>query len=167
MHLAKYARVGAACRDEAGSALLEVALCGSFVLLVILAMMECSLAVYTDHYVESAAASAARYAAVRGSTYSTSCSGSATLYSCEAASSDIQKYVQNYAAPAVTASKLSVTASWPGTSNGTTACDTTQGANSPGCVVTVTVSYPFTFILPTPFNKSITLSAVRSTVISQ
>lgn len=167
MRLAKYSRVNSACRDEAGSALLEMALCGGLVLLVILGIMECSLAVYTEHYVESAAASGARYATVRGSTYTgTTCATSSTTY-CEATSSDIKTYVQTNAAPAITASKLSVTTAWPGTTGGGASCYILQGTDSPGCIVTVTVTYPFTFILPTPWNKTITFRSSRSSIISQ
>lgn len=156
-----------ACCEETGSTLLETALCLSLVLLVILGIMECSLAVYTEHYVESAAASGARYATVRGSTYSgTSCATSSS-YFCEAGSSDIQNYIQANAAPGIKASKLSVTVSWPGTSGAAGACDNLQGNDSPGCLVTVTVSYPFTFMLPAPLHRGITLLASRSTVISQ
>jgi len=164
---ANNSRAKDAARDEAGSALVEMALCIGLVLLVIFGIMECSLAVYTEHYVESAAASAARYASVRGSTYSgTSCASPTSSY-CEAGSSDIQNYVRANADPGITAASLSVTASWPGTTGGTGACDTTQGDDSPGCLVTVTVTYPFTFVLPAPWNRSMTFNAVRSMVISQ
>ncbi|HEY9137418.1 MAG TPA: TadE family protein, partial [Terriglobus sp.] len=85
---------GCIARDETGSALLEMALCASLVLLVIFGIMECSLAVYTEHYVESAAASGARYATVRGSTYrETACASPSASY-CEAGTSDIQNYIR-------------------------------------------------------------------------
>jgi Flp pilus assembly protein TadG len=144
-----------------------MALCIGLVLLVIFGIMECSLAVYAEHYIESAAASGARYATVRGSTYSgTACASPSASY-CEAGTSDIQSYIQANAAPGIIASNISVTASWPGTTGGTGACDSVQGNDSPGCLVTVTVTYPFTFILPAPLNQSITFRAVRSMVISQ
>ncbi|WP_047491804.1 TadE/TadG family type IV pilus assembly protein [Terriglobus sp. TAA 43] len=154
-------------REETGNTLLETALCLSVVLLVILGIMECSLAVYTEHYVESAAASGARYAMVRGGTYSGISCGAATSYYCQAGTSDILNYIKANAAPGIKVSNLSVTASWPGTAGTSSACDTAQGSNSPGCLVTVTVSYPFTFMLPIPLHKGITLLASRSTIISQ
>lgn len=156
--------------NDAGTSLLEMALCSSMVLLVILGIMECSLAVYTEHYVESAAASGARYATVRGATYTGTSCGSTSSYYCEAGTTDVQNYVRANVAPAITSSKLSVTASWPGTSGGTGSaglCYGVQGNDSPGCLVTVTVTYPFTFMLPAPFHKSITFRAVHSAVISQ
>ncbi len=156
-----------AAHDEAGSALVEMALCIGAVLLAIFGIMECSQAVYTEHYVESAAASGARYATVRGSTYSGTACASSSSYYCEAGTSDIQSYIQSNAAPGISAANVSVTASWPGTTGGTGTCDSVQGNDSPGCLVTVTVTYPFTFMLPPPLNRSITFRAVRSTVISQ
>jgi Flp pilus assembly protein TadG len=156
-----------AARDEAGSTLVEMALCIGLVLMVIFGIMECSLAVYTEHYIESAAVSGARYASVRGSTYrETACTSPSASY-CEAGTSDIQNYIRANAAPGITANNISVTASWPGTTGAMGTCDSVQGSDSPGCLVTVTVIYPFTFMLPVPLNQSITFSAVRSTVISQ
>jgi len=167
VHRARHFRVGDVLCEETGSTLLETSLCLSLVLLVILGIMECSLAVYTEHYVESAASAAARYATVRGSTYSSTACATSTTYYCEAGTSDIQKYIQTNAAPGINAAKISVTTSWPGTTGASGACDRGQGNDSPGCMVTVTVSYPFTFMLPAPLNKGITLRASRSTVISQ
>lgn len=167
MHRVKHPRAGEIIREEAGSTLLETALCLSITLLVIIGMMECCLAVYTEHYVESAASSGARYATVRGGTYSGTACATATSYYCEAKSSDIQNYIQANAAPGIKASNVSVTAAWGGKTGAGSACTSVQGNDSPGCLVTVTVSYPFTFMLPAVSAKSITFSASRSTVISQ
>lgn len=167
MRLDKHLCVGQLVHEETGNTLLESALCLSLVLLVIIGIMQCSLAVYTEHYVESAASSGARYATVRGSTYSgTSCATAASYY-CEAGASGILNYIQTNAAPGIKASNISVTASWPGTTGAGGTCNNAQGNDSPGCLVTVTVSYPFRFMLPAPLNKSITMTASRSTIISQ
>lgn len=167
MHRVKQLRAGEVVCEETGSTLLESALCLSLVLLVSIGIMMCSLAVYTEHYVESAASSGARYATVRGSTYSgTSCAAAASYY-CEAGTSGILNYIQTNAAPGIKVSNISVTASWPGTTGAGGACNTAQGNDSPGCLVTVTVSYPFTFTLPGLSKQSITFHASRSTIISQ
>lgn len=146
---------------------METALCLSLVLLVIIGIMECAMAVYTEHYVESAALSGARYASVRGSSYSGTACATATSYYCEASTSSIQNYIRTNAVPGIKTSNLSVTAAWPGGTGAGGVCDSAQGSDSPGCLVTVTVSYPFTFMLPAPLNKSITLLVSRSTIISQ
>ncbi|MEZ2347770.1 TadE/TadG family type IV pilus assembly protein [Terriglobus sp. RCC_193] len=167
MRRAKFFSAQRLARHESGSTLLEMALCLSLVSLVMLGIVECSLAVYTEHYVESAALSGARYATVRGSTYSGTACASASSYQCMADTKSILTYIQSNSAPGIVASQLSVTASWPGTTGGGGVCDVTQGNGSPGCVVTVTVSYPFTFMLPAPLHKSITFRSSRSSVISQ
>lgn len=146
---------------------MEMALCASILFLVILGIMECSLAVYTEHYVEAAAASAVRYATVRGATYAGTSCASATSSFCNATQDNIKTYLVANADPGITSSKLTVTASWLGGSGGTGTCVGVQGSQSPGCLVTVTVTYPFTFKLPKPLNKAITFSATRSGVISQ
>lgn len=167
MRHVKYLRVGKVFCEETGSTLLETSLCLSLVLLVILGIIECSMAVYTEHYVEWAASAGARYATVRGSTYSGTACATSTTYYCEAGNNDIQNYIQANAAPGINAAKISVTTSWPGTTGASGTCDTTNGSDSPGCIVKVTVSYPFTFMLPAPLNKGITLLASHSTIISQ
>lgn len=172
MHRVKHLCISKVVCEETGNTLVETALCLSLILLVIVGVMACSMAVYTEHYVESAASSGARYATVRGSTYSAACATSASYY-CEAKVSDIQNYIQTNVPPGIKASNISVTASWPGTTGSTgpagtpIACDVSQGTDSPGCIVTVTVSYPFTFMLPSPLNRSMTFLTSRSTVISQ
>lgn len=167
MHRAKHRFIDEVFCEETGNTLLETSLCLSLVLLVILGVMECSLAVYTEHYVEWAASAGARYASVRGSTYSSKPCGAGTSNYCETGTSDIQNYIQTTAAPGLKSSNISVTASWSSGTAAMAACDTTQGNDSPGCIVTVTVTYPFSFMLPAPFNKSGTLTASRSIIISQ
>lgn len=165
MRRAKWSQI--ATGDDAGSALLELGLCLSTVMLVLVGIMEVSLGVYTEHYVEAAAASGARYATVRGSTYKgASCTSTTTNY-CEATSTDIQTYIRATVGPAITSTNVTVTATWPGTNGAGSACYNVSGNDSPGCLVTVTVTYPFTLTLPGLTNKPITLKSTRSTVISQ
>ena len=167
MRRAKFVCARKLARHEGGSALLEMALCLSVVLIVMLMIMQCSLAVYVEHFVESAALSGVRYATVRGSSYSGTVCASASSYQCEANTASIRAYIQSNAAPGIAASQISVTASWPGATGGGGLCDSAQGSDSPGCVVTVSVSYPFTFMLPAPMHQTVTFRASRSSVISQ
>lgn len=114
MHRANHLRAEEILCETTGNTLLETALCLSLVLLVIIGIMECSLAVYIEHYVELAASSGARYATVRGSTYKGTACSTAAPYYCETNSSDIQSYIQTNAPPGVNTSNISVTASWSG-----------------------------------------------------
>jgi hypothetical protein len=107
---------------------------------------------YTYHFVSEIAREATRYAMVRGSSFKgTSCSQSPYItYGCDAGQSDIQAYVQAYTPPGINSSNVTVSATWPATTpdGTTTPCSGTKAANSPGCYVEVTVSYPFQFMLP-------------------
>jgi Flp pilus assembly protein TadG len=53
--------------DETGSSLVEFALSSTVLLMAIFGVLDCSCALYADHYVANAAREATRYAMVRGS----------------------------------------------------------------------------------------------------
>lgn len=109
-----------------------------------------SMALYAAHFVSNAAADGARYAMVRGSSWSgTSCSSS-TL-ECAATSDDVKGHIVDSLTPGLSSSHLSVTTIWPGTDTAGNTCDTSDGVNSPNCEVKVTVTYSFEY--PLPFAK--------------
>jgi Flp pilus assembly protein TadG len=168
-----------------GSALVEFALVLTVLFTVIFGIMDFSRAMYAYHFVSEAARDATRYASVRGS----SCK-SATVTPCPAAASDITTFVYGTIAaglavtstaggattcPATNPSTpytLAVCASWPGAAEtGTLAgsCVTTNGVNSPGCPVKVTVQYVFGFSLPFVSSKvsSMDLTSTSEVVISR
>jgi hypothetical protein len=164
-------------REERGSELVEFALVASLLFMLLIGIIDCSLAFYAHHFVSYAAEEATRYAAVRGADWDSACSTSAppgfTLgYDCSASASDIQNYVQSLAPPGILASAVTVnTASsfvWPGT---TPDCSTTpctacaKDSNGHGCFVRVQVSYPFRFTLPLLSQSSINLTATSEKVI--
>jgi Flp pilus assembly protein TadG len=160
-------RVQKACDDESGSALLEMALCSMVVLVMILGIIEGSLALYADHFVSGAARDAVRYAVVRGSSWAGTACSSTSAPSCEASATDIAQYVKSTVPSGMTASTVSVTTLWTGLSASGLPCDNVQGNDSPGCVVTVTVTYPFTFMLPAPSAATIHLKSTSAMVISR
>lgn len=156
---------------QTGSSLVEYAL----VLLVFLTLMfgiiDFGRALYTYHYVSSAARDAARWASVNGHNCADdgSCNGTGGMNSGQASVDDIKSYVTNHVPPAIDTSKLHPTASWTAP-NGPTICTTAvngQGpySNYPGCTVVVTVSYVFSFDTPIVFNKTMTLSSTSEMVI--
>lgn len=143
--------------EECGGELLEFALSALILMAVMVGVIGSALAMYTYHFVSSAAQQGTRFAMVRGYTWSkdspTSCSTSAPpnftmVYNCTASSTDIQNYVQSLATGGISASGVTINTTnsyvWPGaTPDGTTApCATT---NSQGCLVKVTVSYTYNF----------------------
>jgi hypothetical protein len=75
--------------------------------------------------------------------------------------------VRSTASPGISASSITVAATWPGTTAAGTACDATQGTNSAGCVVQVTVTYPFSFLLPAPSAVTIHLQGKSAMVVSK
>jgi Flp pilus assembly protein TadG len=151
---------------EAGSSLIEFALSISLLLTVVFGIMGLSLAAYADHFVALAAQAATRYAAVRGSTWTGTCA-SATAASCIATTGTVQSYVQSITPGGVTYSNVTVQTTWPGTTPAGAPCFEVSGANSPGCMVKVTVKYSFSFLLPFMPTGVMNLSSTGALPIAQ
>lgn len=154
-------------QDESGSSLIEFALSLSILLAVLFGIMEFSLALYAQHYVANAARDATRYAMVRGSSWSSTPCASTSSLNCMASNSDITNYVKSTAPGGLTVSKIIVTTSWPGASPSGSTCDTTDGANSPNCMVRVTVSYAFNFMLPFLPQDAMVFTSTSAVAIAQ
>ena len=110
------------------------------VMTVLLALMfgiiDFGRAMYTYSFVAQLARQGARWAIVRGS----NCS---LLDHCpNAQSSDVITYVQSLNYGAAVSSSIGGSAVWSGTNS------TCTSVHAPGCLVTVTVTYPFKFFLP-------------------
>lgn len=162
-------------REEQGSALVEFAVTVPLLIFLLFAVLEGMFTMYAYHYTAYAAQQGARFAMVRGYTASqnvaTPCSTSAPpnftmVYVCEAASSDVQNYVQSLGA--INRSHLTASTTWPGqTPNGATApCSGSNKSDSKGCLVRVTANYTFDFV---PFLRftGLTLHATSEKVIVQ
>jgi Flp pilus assembly protein TadG len=147
--------------------MVEIALSSMIVLLSVFGIMECCRAMYYEHAVYDAARSAARYAIVRGSSWSGVPCASTISASCEASSANISAYAQANISPGLTPASVAVISTWPGRSATGAACDTTNGVNSPGCVVSVQISYPFRFLLPMPSVATIQLKSSATVTVSQ
>ncbi|MGI4828049.1 MAG: TadE/TadG family type IV pilus assembly protein [Janthinobacterium lividum] len=154
--------------EESGSALVEFAASAILLFTLLFGIMECSRAVYIDHFVANAAQEGARYAMVRGGSWSSSCA-SVTSFSCVASSSNVSSFVQSLASGGVTKSNLSVTTSWPGTDAAGASClsDSTVPTNAAGCVVVVTVTYAFSYISPLLPQRSLSLTGTSEVTIVQ
>jgi len=138
-------------RFERGQGVVEFALASTVLFVVIFGIIDFGRAFYTFDLITSAARIGSRYAIVHGS--------SCTLAICPVSSAAIQTYVQSQVT-GINTSELTVSASWS-TAPGCT--DTNH--QGPLCLVTVTASYPFKFVLA--FNKTITMSASSQMTISQ
>jgi Flp pilus assembly protein TadG len=158
------ARLGALKRrllNEEGSELVESAISILLLFMLILGVIEGCWAFYGLHYVASVTHEAARYAIVRGGSWAQSCDGSGTAGSgysssmCTASPADIENYVanRNYPGLNITAGDVCVEYFTSVPSSASTSCTASTGSilsDSPGDIVQVTVTYPFSFSLPTP-----------------
>jgi Flp pilus assembly protein TadG len=136
-----------------GQVLAEFAVCSLAVLALLLGMVDFARALYTNHLVTNGARLATRYAIVNG------------VAACGGGSPDpLQAYVLAQS-PGITASNLTVTTTCPGANTG---CSSTAAPfNGPGCLVSVTVNYSFSFIAPLISVLVIPMSSRSQMVISQ
>jgi len=151
--------------EECGAALVEFAMSALILMALTFGVIGFGLAMYTYHFVSSAAQQGARFAMVRGYTWSkdetNSCSTSAPpsftmVYECTASATDIQNYVQSLASGGINPSSVAAATTVANPSG--MPDDTTTGCSastpSQGCLVKVTVSYTFSFI-PYTFNAGL------------
>ena len=147
-------------RGARGQALFEILVSLIVFITMLLAVIQMGLAAYSYHFISEAAREGARWAMVRGS----ACTSFTTA--CPAAATDIQNYVTGLGYPGITASAMTVTASWCGpTSSTPPACST--GTNAPGQIVRVAVQYKFPVGIPFVPTSTITMNAMSQMVISQ
>jgi Flp pilus assembly protein TadG len=149
--------------SQRGSSLPETAIVMAALLALMFGIIDFGRATYTYAFVAQLARQGARWAMVRGS----SCTA---LEHCNASRTDVQNYVQSLSQGATIASNITVPVN-----NGLVFSNCPAGSaanNAPGCTVSVTVQYPFTFMLPyMPKNggglMQITMSSTSQMVISQ
>jgi Flp pilus assembly protein TadG len=135
---------------ERGATLVEFALSATFIFTVILGVIDFGRAMFTYDLIANAARLATRYAIVRGSTCNTS--------GCTVTAPQLLSYIQGVS-PGIDTTKVTVTPVWTATN----ACSSPP--NGQGCLVTVTVTYPFQFIA-FPFAK-FNMSSASQMLISQ
>lgn len=160
------------CRADRGETLIEFAISAVITVSLILGVMDLSRALYTYHFIAFAAEQGARFAEVHGSGWTGSCSSSTgTSYTaplgCTASKSDIQTYVQSLTPPAVTKANVTVSPQWLGKDiNGNSStCGSTS--NKAGCLVQVSVSYQFSYMVPFLPTAAQTMSATAQAVITE
>jgi Flp pilus assembly protein TadG len=153
-------------RSETGSSLVEFALTLSLLMMMVCGILDCSRAVYIDHFLANTAREATRYAVVRGSSWKGIACTTILSASCTATSINVATYARSIVSNGIDPSNLIVTTTWPGTSPLGLSCLLAGSANSPGCVVVVSVTYPFSFLLPfLPITPLQLASTSRVTII--
>jgi len=140
---------------ERGSTLAEFAIAVTASMTLIAGTVEFGRGLYTFHLISNAARLATRYAIVRGS--------SCTTTGCPATSDSIQTYVRSMTQELNT-SNVAVTTTW----STSTACSGSP-YKSPGCLVSVQVTYPFSFAPAIPMVPTFTMpiTSTSKMIISQ
>jgi Flp pilus assembly protein TadG len=138
---------------ERGSAMVEFAIASTVALTLIFGIIDFGRALYTYHLVSNAARLGSRYAMVRGS--------ACTAPGCPADASQIQTYVRSLS-PGIEPSVLAVTTTWSSAYGCVSAANHDQH-----CLVTVQVTYPFSFIVPLMPNFTLPMTSASVMAISQ
>ena len=139
---------------QRGASLVETVIVMGVLLALMFGIIDFGRALYTYSFVAQLARQGARWAIVRGANCTVLCPSG------PAGPSDVQTYVRSLSEGATDPSQMTVTPVWSGTSGCT-------ASHTPGCLVTVTVSYPFRFFLPFVLpNHSITMSSSSQMVVS-
>jgi Flp pilus assembly protein TadG len=152
-------------KRASGATIVEFALVFIILITMLFGIAEFGHMLYAYHFVNHAAKEATRWAMVNGltcnndSTFSTNLKGSCTAPvtcvagSCatctsgcvSATSTDISHYVQMITPQGIDTTKVTVTPTWPGTSD---FCVAIVTHNGPSCPVDVQVSYSYNFLFP-------------------
>ncbi len=151
--------------DDRGEILIEFVLSICVLLAVIFGTMGFAWALYALHFLPFAASEATRYASVRGSTWAGTNCVTVSTFSCDATSADINKYVQSIAAPGLVASAIHTTTTWPATIPSGAGCVSTNGPNSPSCLVKVVITYDFNFSMPFLPSAALPLTATSEKIV--
>lgn len=164
-------------RGEKGGTLVETAFSLTLLFVFIFGIMELSLALYSYHFVSDAAREGTRYAMVRGSDWSNPCDGSGNAGSgfasagCNASVADIQAYVSSLNFPGILITTSDVCVEFYSTppASASSSCTNSTGTptNASGNVVQVTITYPFTFGVPSLRKFTYSLASTSQMVISQ
>ena len=137
---------------QRGTALVEFGIAASLVFIVLLGIVQFGNALSIYNLVSNAARLGTRYAIVRGST--------CTFAECPVTASAVQTYVRSVT-PNVNSSSLTVTTAW--SADAVDGCNTSP-YQAPGCLVSVTVSYPLQAVWPL---NAVTISNTSQMVISR
>jgi len=151
--------------EEGGTELVELALSSVLLFTLIFGIMDCTRAIYINHYLASAAREGVHYAMVRGNSWTSACA-TASSSGCTASSSNVSSYIGGTAIPGVVPASMTVNTTWPGTNPSGAACNS-GSPNAQGCLVNVQVNYAFHFTMPFLPNLGWNMSSTASATILQ
>lgn len=145
---------------------------------LVFGVIEVCWAVYAFHYLGNASHEAARYAIVRGGSWTGTCDGTGAAGSgygssqCQASSADVANFVasRNFPGINLTASDVCVAYYSSVPTNSSQDCIASAGssvANSPGDIVQVTITYPFQLAIPGFGDRTWHMMSTSEMVIAQ
>jgi Flp pilus assembly protein TadG len=144
--------------DDRGQTVVEAVLCTLILLMLLIGVMEVSMALYTYHFISDAAREGTRYAIVRGS----ACTDS----DCPATAAAISTYVTGLGF----LNSMTVTTTWsqgPGPTCTPPSCCSSTSCNNPGNLVQVSVQYQIPLVLPFKSVTNVTMNSTSQMLISQ
>jgi Flp pilus assembly protein TadG len=163
---------------ERGSAILEFALSAIVLFTLLFGTITLAMAAYTYEVVNQYARDASRYAIVHGNgcsyvsgttptscSIATGCSASGSSFVCTGANSALKTYLNNEIYPGINGNTIAVATTY-GKAPSASQCSVTD-CNGSGDQVAVTVSYNFLYAIPFIPQRSFTMHASSTMVISQ
>jgi Flp pilus assembly protein TadG len=151
-------------RGEEGSVIMETAMSSIILLTFMFGVIETGFALYSYHFISEAAREGTRYAIVRGSSAGTLTCSAPGPPTCIAQSADIQTYVKGLGFPGINPGNMTVAPAWSAYPSGQS-CPATGPCNSPGNLITITVTYNFPLTVPFIPAHTYTMTSTAAMII--
>jgi Flp pilus assembly protein TadG len=152
---------------ERGTAVVETAIVMAAALMLLFFIIDFGRMLFTYETLANATRQAARWAIVRGAGCASS--GESGEADCPATQAEIQTYLQTESLGQFITdpTSITVTPTWSNTSSTCTGYTNSTTAAGAGCLITVTSSYPFNFIVPWLSHATITMTSTSEMIMSQ
>jgi Flp pilus assembly protein TadG len=144
-------------RRQRGSTLVEQALILPVMLAIFFGVIDMGRALYSYSFVSYVAREATRWASVR----------SGTGFYPKASQPDVTNFVKGAAGAGIDPANISAATTWKAPANGSPACPGGPANEKPGCIVQVTVTYNFKFVLPFLPTGTFVMSSNSEMIITQ
>ena len=157
----------AAHPSESGAAAIEFAASTAVLFTLLFGSIGVSMAFYTYEVINQYARDASRYAIVHGAGCEEAAHGNAScnIGGASANSNQLKTYLNNEIYPGIKGNSLTVATSYTH-APGAASCSVAP-CNGAGDQVTVTVSYPYLYAIPFVPQRSFTMNAQSTMIISQ
>lgn len=156
------ARTWRAAHRESGETIIEFALTALVLFTIMFGIMAFSLVMFCYLMTSQAARQGARYAMVRGNSWSGDCNKPSPA-NCVAQEADIQAYAQSLVS--VNSNNLKLDATWLSSTG--VACGNADSCKSPGSIVKVTATYTYSEVFPLVTNQSYTMTSTAEMTVIQ